>query len=353
MQVFEGWFRVFTSLHPDVSNMLHNKNNPFNFFNPEETKIVLIIKDSSFVDLKFTDEKSETLKMIKSDESKSLNFKSWLVQGILLLNYYDNEEWKKFIDHVVSVLQRDGIVCYSTFNYSELIKDSNILKEDDRLMYNFDSINYYLININKKKIIWNNSYRNFAFTDGGCIKNGKSNAVASFSALIEGATIRGLVKPYEYKFIDENDLERGICNTEVKIVPTNNRGEILGLIYGFLGLLIEGSCGEINIWSDSKICVNTLLTWLPNRIKKGTEKELKNYDLVMIAWKLLELLRKQAITVNIHHINSHTKEPPATAKKIDKFVWKGNHMADRNSTIALSEGFKIINGSAKLNNILG
>ena len=350
MEIFKGWYSIFTkTVHSHIIELLKNPNNPFNFFEPENTKIIIIVNDENFEELKY----KEDCSIISSNESKSLNFKNWAIQGILLLNLYTSDqsiinEWKDFN---MNILKRfPNVLCFST----EELKGATLISKSERLLNHFDKINCLLLSSNKNKIIWNNGRKNFAFTDGGCSKNGKKNAVASFSALIEGVTVRGIVKPFEYKFVDEKNLEKGICIQNVKVQPSNNRGELLGLVYGFLSLLIEGACGEINVWTDSKICVNTLLTWLPNRLKKGTEKELKNFDLIMIAWKLLNALRNQAIIVNIHHINSHTKEPPLSAPKSEKFIWRGNFLADKNASLALSEGIpiNIINGSEKLKKIL-
>lgn len=182
----------------------------------------------------------------------------------------------------------------------------------------------------------------FAFTDGSCPLNGKPGARASFAALVTGgqfgaAVIRGEVCPTEYAFVDEDDPERGVHETQTLVAPSNNRGELLGIIFAFLALLRGRAVGRVELASDSEISVRTLLEWLPARLKKGTERELKNFDLVWIAWRLLGCLRKQAANVVLTHVRSHQKPPPTTAPSRERFLWKGNDMADKHAAAALGE----------------
>jgi ribonuclease HI len=184
----------------------------------------------------------------------------------------------------------------------------------------------------------------FAFTDGSCPLNGRPGARASFAALVTGgqfgaaAIVRGEVRPTEYAFVDEGDPERGIRATQAPATPSNNRGELLGIVYAFLALLLGRAVGRVEVISDSEISVNTLLNWLPARLKKGTERELKNYDLVMIAWRLLDLLRAQATEVVLTHTRSHQKAPPASAPSRERFIHRGNAMADEHAALALKGG---------------
>jgi hypothetical protein len=102
----------------------------------------------------------------------------------------------------------------------------------------------------------------FGFTDGGCINNGKKNAKASFCSIAVDGTnkyiISGLVQPNQY-YLDETKItfnEDGkiinmaemsytenpyikIDNT-IKINPSSNRGELLGLVHCFIQLVCMG-----------------------------------------------------------------------------------------------------------------
>lgn len=177
-----------------------------------------------------------------------------------------------------------------------------------------------------------------AFSDGACIHNGKPNAVASFSAVVIGAqfaltAIYGKVP--SVKYTDAMKL------THEPIMPSNNRGEVLGIIYVFLTLLHGRAAGHVEIWSDSLITVNTLNKWLPARIQKNTAHELKNYDLLMIAWKLLLELRAKTTSVTIGHTRSHEPAPHKNSSIKEQIIWKGNHTADKYASRALSSTLEI------------
>jgi ribonuclease HI len=179
-----------------------------------------------------------------------------------------------------------------------------------------------------------------AFTDGACSLNGKPGASAAFAALVTGAqfgatVVRGRVSPTEYALIDEERPERGVRAGGAAVAPSNNRGELLGIIYALLALLRGRAIGRVELVSDSKVSVNTLLEWLPARLEKKTERELKNYDLVMIAWRLLGRLRGQAAAVVLTHTRSHQPPPPAAAPIRERLVHRGNAVADEHAGLAL------------------
>ena len=313
----------------------------------------------------------------------------------------------------------------------------------------------------------------FAFTDGGCSNNGKRNAVASFaSVIIDGKSkkiIRGRVFPTEYMLSQCCSSNIGACiiggnkggeiisgnkggeikNTDKQIQPSNNRGELLGIIHclNYLVNNIKNSdtlynehaneqqqsdalsknsntlsknsntlsknsntlsknsdalsknsdalsknsdtlsknsdtlsknsdalsknkddlsknsdtlsknsdslsknsdalCNghanghangyeqqDVDIISDSLISIKTFNLWLPERRKKNTAHELKNFDLISIAETLLNQC-KEKYTINFIHVNSHQKEPVVINTK-EHFFWKGNQLADEHCFIAL------------------
>jgi ribonuclease HI len=177
----------------------------------------------------------------------------------------------------------------------------------------------------------------FAFSDGGCSGNGTSKARASYAAVLTGGpfvkcVVRGELRGYEYEFVDAASPRAGVRATSRPLWPTNNRGEYFGLIQALLASLHGGAAGYVEIVSDSDNCVKTLNSWLPARLKKGTEGELKNPDLVMIAWGLLGSLRGQARKVVISWTKGHQKGPqPKSARA--RLLREGNRQADENCTV--------------------
>jgi pentapeptide MXKDX repeat protein len=222
----------------------------------------------------------------------------------------------------------------------------------------------------------------YSFSDGGCSNNGKKNAIASYcSMLIDGKTrqiIKGLVLPHKYNINFDNFLLIEDNNTlypfisidkSMHISPSNNRGELLGIIYCLAQLyiistkdtitkdtitkdtitkdtIIEDTITKdtitkdtiikdtitkdtiIELYSDSLICVNTLNIWLPNRRLANTAHEMKNYDLICIAEQLLSKISTKYKSIKLIHTKSHQKKPSGENKK-KLFIWMGNEFVDK------------------------
>ncbi len=176
----------------------------------------------------------------------------------------------------------------------------------------FEDVNAALVTAGAPRIVWDTHAPVFAFTDGGCSNNGYPSARASFAVVLAGGAfagcvLRGELGAREYSFVDDAAPASGICTTGVAASPSNNRGEMMGLIYAFLALLRGKALGRVEVVSDSELCLNTLGEWLPTRLAKGTAHVLKNYDLVMIAWRLLNELRGQATEVVLTWTKGHAK----------------------------------------------
>lgn len=198
----------------------------------------------------------------------------------------------------------------------------------------------------------------FCFSDGGCINNGKKTAKASFcSVFIDGnekIVIKDIVKPYKYylndtKIIFDNGHIVSIDSIDemlsiddsLSILPSNNRGELLGIIYSLLQLLNRGlnekvDYNTVEIYTDSLICLKTFNEWLPARRKNNTAHELKNFDLIIIAEYLLDEVKKIYLAVNIIHVKSHQPRPHESEGTRKLFIWLGNQVADKHCSMILS-----------------
>jgi ribonuclease HI len=213
----------------------------------------------------------------------------------------------------------------------------------------------------------------FCFSDGGCINNGQKNAKASFSSVFidgkEKYTISGLVKPYKYYLNAASDLTLSLASSNLAssdlassnltlseiddfdniilvddttyIQPSNNRGELLGIIYSLLQLLKRGLTEDVHentveLITDSLISVNTFNDWLPTRRKKNTAHELKNFDLLIIGEYLLNEIKQLYKSVNIIHVKSHQPKPHPSEGTRKLFIWMGNQFADQQCSILLN-----------------
>lgn len=172
------------------------------------------------------------------------------------------------------------------------------------------------------------------FTDGGCIKNGKKNAKASYAVYMNNTIIRGHVMPYEYVY--DGKL---ICNT-TEVTPSNNRGELLALIHAFIEILKEckNSIDKSNdyvVYSDSQICVKTINEWYPNRLKKGAIHEFKNLDLIKILMDLFNHI-KSICNIKVEHTRSHQKIHTDTTLEQKKIIG-GNNIVDKYASELLTQ----------------
>lgn len=167
------------------------------------------------------------------------------------------------------------------------------------------------------------------FTDGACKGNGKKTAKASWAFYDNNKLIkRGLVNPFEYKLLDGNNLQV----TDISINPSNNRGELLAVIFALLYINECGNITEYNvIYSDSLITVNTINIWYNNRKKKGTLHEFKNLDLINI---IMELFNK-FINTKCEHVLAHRKYSKNFSED-EEMLWNGNNIVDKYATELLN-----------------
>ena len=167
----------------------------------------------------------------------------------------------------------------------------------------------------------------FIFTDGSCSGNGKSHASASFACTFDDMYFASMVE--ECAYINVNDyIYPDLKSPSVK--PSNNRGELLGFIYGLIAAkYLFPLSKKINLFSDSKYTINTVTSFYPNRLKKGTESELLNPDLLKIAYTLYS-----EVDVNIQFVKAHQKTSACNkCNKCDEcFIRHGNESADRHAS---------------------
>lgn len=305
------------------------------------------------------------------------DLRPWAVQGVLMINAAlttrvgarraHADHWKPFVDELVkrlcanfaaagrrihfllwggdaraysAVARRHKHVVHEWSHPSPMADNKLPDHARFRMCPHFEEVNADLTAAGRRAIVWDNLSPVIAFSDGSCPLNGKPGARAGFAAVITGgqfgaAIVRGEVLPTAYALVDDADPERGLVATDALVAPSNNRGELMGLIYCFLALLHGRALGKVEVISDSEISVNTLTDWLPARLKKKTERELKNFDLVWIAWRLLGELRRQASLVVLTHTRSHQPKPPDSAPSRERFVWAGNHKADEHAGLPL------------------
>lgn len=173
----------------------------------------------------------------------------------------------------------------------------------------------------------------YIFTDGGCTKNGMENAKASFSVYFNDHIYTGYVLPYEYELSETYALT---INKNNYITPSNNRGELLGIIYGLLYLSKHYTTDtKYVLYSDSLISINTINKWYAARERKNNTYIFKNIDLVTIMMILYRYCKSLNIDIECIHTRGHTKYMQ-TFTETEKIIWYGNYLVDCFNKILLS-----------------
>lgn len=156
------------------------------------------------------------------------------------------------------------------------------------------------------------------FTDGGCEKNGQSNARASWAIAVYQGTI--------LLTTSSALLVQGQYGDEV---PTNMRAEELALLKAFEFLMVHDLTQvetPVHVWTDSEVGYKTITQWYQGwEIAKTVHKKANP----VLVKEMMAAYR--SVPVVVHHIKelglkSHGPEPRDPAAK---FVWVGNRVADR------------------------
>lgn len=166
----------------------------------------------------------------------------------------------------------------------------------------------------------------YVFTDGGCKKNGKSDAVAGYSVF----------------FTDNEDSILYKFNTTKNILkdPTNNKAELSGIKYVFQTIdenIDVFKNKNIVICTDSMYSINCIEKWAKNWQKNNwlnaKGEPVKNQDIIK---KIISLKEKLTDTVQIKfkHVFSHLKEPEDKSS-LEYKLWYGNKKVDDNINLLL------------------
>lgn len=138
------------------------------------------------------------------------------------------------------------------------------------------------------------------FTDGGCIRNGKTSAIGSYGIFFDDknfkfSNVSGLIRRFDYKI--KNDL---LTNGTIEIAPTNIRAELFAIILALYLVKTYNGAKTIEIITDSEFSINVCTKWITNwQVNKFNGK--KNPDLLTILFDLLHFH-----TITFVHVNSHT-----------------------------------------------
>ena len=170
------------------------------------------------------------------------------------------------------------------------------------------------------------------FTDGSCKGNGKSNGEAGFSVAVFCAP--NFKTPHEVKTEMVVDRMYALNNGEFapdlgtdRVVPTNNRGELLGIIRGLETIrnMDLPTSSAFELVTDCFIYKNIIMNSYKKKSKKEKEK-LKNPDMVHYAVELYDELN-EVYDIAITHQHGHSLEPKDKEGR-PWILWNGNNVVD-------------------------
>lgn len=162
----------------------------------------------------------------------------------------------------------------------------------------------------------------FMACDGGAIKNGAVDCVASYSyCIVDRADLDTVWAAKNFsEEIDCYECSGIVPNNGTR--PSNNRGELLAIIEGLQRIIEECLPGDIVIISDSKYSIMAIDIWSR---KWGDDPSKFNLDLICKARQIIDELRKSR-RVSLVHVRGHQKEPPKSGEQW--LYWYLNGRAD-------------------------
>lgn len=300
---------------------------------------------------------------------------SWAAQGVLLLNaalttvenkpYVHKLVWKAYTDSLIRALSDRGNIAFillgtaaaSKAGFINTANNRNFVtcwghpspnnftnrRPDDLRRFElcpcFTAVNEWL---KESAIDWNSinaavigSDRDglLIFTDGGAIRNGRADCLASWAVVIMSTSG------------DIIHQEGGLVpSSESKQVPSNNRGELCGILHALqwtekhIAEHQESFGGAdfrapITIISDSNYAIQCITNWWP-RWQRDSKLLVGKKNLDMIG-DAAALLAKIGHPIQWQHIKSHCKNPPLDPHEL--ILWRGNAAADAYCTAILAK----------------
>ena len=151
------------------------------------------------------------------------------------------------------------------------------------------------------------------YTDGGCINNGKKNAICSIGIHFPERNL--------YPILDVSKV------LDVK-KASNNVAELTAIKEALEIYSNEDIKIPLNIYSDSKYSMNCITQWYPNWKKKGIVETKKNHELITDIVNIYQEMNKKT-EVNFKYVEAHT------GKNDEDSI--GNSIADQLASQALKE----------------
>lgn len=131
---------------------------------------------------------------------------------------------------------------------------------------------------------------------------------------------------------------------KTKIAPTNNRGELMGILIALYYVYATNIQEHVTILTDSMYSINCINKWYPSWKAKNNFYGKKNLDLLKIIDILVASLKNRGKYFELEHINSHI--PMYKVEQIADVQLKRKHtlnaIADYYATLGRKSNKKVI-----------
>ena len=142
---------------------------------------------------------------------------------------------------------------------------------------------------NKEKIVINHETI-IIYTDGACKNNGSKKGNVS-------AGIGVHFSQNNHTQMNDISLKLTIDN------PTNNKAELIAILFALQECHKQGIKENIVIYTDSQYCIDAITKWFDQWSKDGSLDKKKNISFIKSIKMIMELLH-----VSYVHVRSHTKK---------------------------------------------
>lgn len=130
------------------------------------------------------------------------------------------------------------------------------------------------------------------FTDGSCIKNGKTCAKAGYGIYFPNKELPSISRNFTHSPI------------------TNQRAELFAIYVALIIIKKVLTFDKIIIYTDSEYSINSLTKWIKNWIKNNwkssTGKKVMNQDIIKPTYDIIQKLKDKKIKIEFIHVMSHT-----------------------------------------------
>jgi ribonuclease HI len=193
-------------------------------------------------------------------------------------------------------------------------------------------------------------YQTSVFTDGSVLNNGKKNARGGIGVFFKKEDTRNCSEPFFLQPITNNRAElyaviRAVQNYAQNSYwnPATQGFSKTRKFYDKRINKVVSTNSILTVYTDSEFVINVIQKWIYkwkiNHWKTVEGKPIKNQDLIICLYELIEYYKNRFI-VQLIHTKAH-RDSPKNKESTDYKLWYGNFMADRLSKMTYHRQFRV------------